>query len=361
MNNIKRLAELGQSVYVDEIRRSWMDDGTLQRFIDEDGIHGVTSNPAIFEKSITGTNDYDAAIAKHQERGDDAFTTYEALVIEDIQRAADLFLPLYNESKRKFGYISLEVSPELAHNAAGTIAEGKSLWERIDRPNVFIKVPATDAGIVAIEDLIAEGISVNVTLLFGQGRYKAAARAYIKGLRRRLEAGLPVSHVYSVASFFLSRIDVHVDALLGDNHPLRGKAAINYARLAWNHYNTIFFGQEFADLTNAGAMPQPLLWASTSSKDPAFSPVKYVEPLIGPGTVTTLPLETLAAYREHGEPKERIHEHPAEVEAVVAGLRAEGIDLEQVAKQLEDEGVEKFITPFRHLLSTLEQQLAEPR
>lgn len=361
MNNIKRLAELGQSVYVDEIRRSWLHDGTLQRFIDEDGIHGVTSNPAIFEKSITGTTDYHTAIAQHAKEGHDAFTTYEALVIEDIQGAADLFRQQYNESKRKFGYISLEVSPELAHDAAGTIAEGKSLWERLDRPNVFIKVPATDAGIEAIEDLIAAGVNVNVTLLFGQERYKAAARAYIKGLRRRLDAGLAVDHVYSVASFFLSRIDVHVDNILGNDHPLRGEAAINYARLAWNHYNTIFFGQEFADLTNAGAMPQPLLWASTSSKDPAFSPVKYVEPLIGPGTVTTLPLETLAAYREQGDPKERIHENAGRVEEVIAGLRAEGIDLEQVAKQLEHEGVEKFITPFRHLLHTLTEQLAAAR
>ena len=226
MNNIQRLAQLGQSVYVDEIRRSWLHDGTLQRFIDEDGIHGVTSNPAIFEKSITGTSDYDEAIAVHAQQGSDAFATYEALVIDDIQRAADLFRQQYDESKRKFGYISLEVSPELAHDSAGTIAEGKSLWERLDRPNVFIKVPATDAGIVAIEELTALGINVNVTLLFGQERYKAAARAYIKGLRRRLEADLPVDHVYSVASFFLSRIDVHVDNILAEDHPLRGEAAL---------------------------------------------------------------------------------------------------------------------------------------
>lgn len=361
MNTLQRLAALGQSVYVDEIRRSWMDDGTLQGFIDNDGIHGVTSNPAIFEKSIAHTDDYATAIAAHANNGDDAMTTYEALVIEDIQRAADLFRQQYDESKRRHGYISLEVSPELAHDAAGTVLEGKSLWERLDRPNVFIKVPATDAGIVAIEELTAAGINVNVTLLFGQARYKAAARAYIKGLRRRLEAGQAVDHVFSVASFFLSRIDVHVDNILAEDHPLRGEAAIAYAKLAWNHYNTIFFGQEFADLTNAGAMPQPLLWASTSSKDPSFSPVKYVEPLIGPGTVTTLPLDTLAAYREMGNPQERIHEGAAQVENVVQQLAKEGIDLEAVAKQLEDEGVEKFITPFRNLIQTLETALAKQR
>lgn len=370
MNRLKRLNDFGQSVYLDEIRRSWLHDGTLATLIERDGLRGVTSNPAIFQKAIADSRDYDDAIAEHARRGDDAMTTYEDLVVADIQAAADHFRPTYDASDGRFGYVSLEVSPELAHDTEGTVAEARHLWQRLGRPNVFIKVPGTEAGIPAIERLIAEGINVNVTLLFGLDRYRAVAEAYLAGLERRLATGAPVDRVASVASFFLSRIDVMIDPVLDaeanlggaradEARALRGKAAVASAKLAYVIYQEVFGdgAEPFARLAAASARPQRLLWASTSTKDPSYPDTKYVEPLIGPDTVNTMPMDTLDAYRDHGEPAARIHQGADDAREALRQLAAVGIDLDAVTAELETEGVTKFIKPFRSLLDTLDGAL----
>jgi len=369
MNPLKRLNDFGQSVYLDEIRRAWLHDGTLATLIERDGLRGVTSNPAIFQKAIADSHDYDRAIAEHAHRGDDATTTYEDLVVADIQAAADHFRPTYDASDGRYGYVSLEVSPELAHDTEGTVAEARHLWQRLARPNVFIKVPGTEAGLPAIERLIAEGVNVNVTLLFGLERYRAVADAYLAGLEARLAAGEPLTRVASVASFFLSRIDVMIDPVLdaeaslggarvGEARGLRGQAAVASAKLAYRIYQETFDGGErFARLAAAGARPQRLLWASTSTKDPSYPDTKYVEPLIGPDTINTMPLETIDAYRDHGEPAARIGDGVDEAKDVMRRLAGVGIDIDAVTARLEDEGVAKFIKPFRSLLGTLDEAL----
>jgi len=368
MNPLKRLQEHGQSVYLDEIRRSWLHDGTLQTLIDRDGLRGVTSNPAIFHKAIAKSDDYREAIAALAERGAGVDEAYEELVVEDIQRAADLFRPTYDGSGGRYGFVSLEVSPEVAHDEEATYREGSHLWRRLSRPNVFIKVPATVAGLGAIRRLIADGVNVNVTLLFGLERYERVIDAYLGGLEDRLGRGESVRGVNSVASFFLSRFDVMVDPLLDaigtdEARALRGRAAVAYAKVAYE-----VFGRRFADadprwarLAAEGARVQRLLWASTGTKDPSYPDTKYVEPLIGPETINTMPLETLDAYRDHGEPAARVTEGLDEAKRVIADLKELGIDLEAVADRLEAEGVEKFVTPFRSLLSALDEALRAAR
>ena len=373
MNPLKRLQDFGQSIYLDEIRRSWLSDGTLDSLIADDGLHGVTSNPAIFAKAITGSHDYDAAIATHSAAGDDVATTYESLVIEDIQKAADAFRQLFDGSGGRFGFVSLEVSPELAEDTAGTIAEGRHLWQRLARPNVFIKVPATEAGLEAITALTRDGINVNVTLLFGLERYRRVVDAYLTGLERRVADGNSVAGVISVASFFLSRIDTLLDPRLDEvaasspelsdkARALRGKVAIASAKVAYSIYQQEFgaagaWSVRFAPLAAQGAQPQRLLWASTGTKDASYSDVKYVEPLIGPDTINTLPLATLGAYRDHGRPAARVTADVDEAHAVIASLPDVGIDLAAATEELERDGVEKFITPFRGLLGALDEAL----
>ena len=370
MNPLTKLHEYGQSIYLDEIRRSWIHEGQLQRLIDNDGLRGVTSNPAIFQKAIVQSSDYDEAISSHAGAGSSALQTYEDLVVTDIQGAADLFRPMYDASDGEHGYVSLEVSPELAHDEEGTVAEGLHLWRLLDRPNVFIKVPATLAGVPAIRRLIAAGVNVNVTLIFGLDRYRQVIDAYLSGLEERRQSGQDVGRVASVASFFLSRIDVMVDPLLdrvADNGgpqasgaaQLRGTAAVASAQSAYQIYLSEFVhGHRFGALAAAGATPQRLLWASTSSKDPAYSDLKYVEPLIGQDTINTLPLDTLEAYRDHGEPAaDRVLEGAADAQALLTALSGVGVDLDAVVAKLEEEGVEKFIKPYRSLLATLEEAL----
>ena len=355
MNPLKQLPKHGQSVYMDEIRRKWLEDGTLAKLIEDDGIHGVTSNPAIFEKAIAQTSDYDEAIDKANERGDSVDKIYEDIVIEDIQDAADAFRDQYEASDGKFGYISLEVSPKLANNTQGTVEEARKLWQRLDRPNVFIKVPATKEGLSAIETLISEGISVNVTLIFGLERYRKVAEAYIAGLEKRHEAGKPINRVYSVASFFLSRIDVMVDEMLADkgNTELQGKVAVANAKVAYQIYKEVFSGERWNKLVSEGAMPQPLLWASTGTKNPDYPDTMYVEPLIGENTINTMPPKTMDAYRDHGEPAKRIEEGADEAQATLDKVAELGIDMDEVTQKLEDEGVDKFIKPFESLMNTL--------
>ncbi len=369
MNPLLRLAALGQSVYLDEIGRGMLRDGGLRQLIEEDGVQGVTSNPAIFEKAIAHTDHYDDAIAELALAGAPVEAAYEALALDDIGTAADLFAEVHAREGGSAGYVSLEVSPRLADDTEGTVAEAHRLWASLARPNVFIKVPGTRAGLEAIERLTADGVNLNVTLLFSLARYAEVADAYLRGLERRADAGRPLAGLASVASFFLSRIDVAIDARLdalaasdddviaAEARRLRGRAAVASAKLAWLRYQAAFGGERFAALAAAGAQPQWLLWASTGTKDPAYPATKYVEPLIGTPTVTTLPRETLDAYRAEGDPALRLEDGIDEARQDFAGLAGLGIDLDAVTDQLEREGVEKFVKPYDALLASLERAL----
>ena len=364
-NPLLGIKSLGQSVWLDYIDRSLLTNGGLTRLIDHDGLAGVTSNPAIFEQAIDGHADYDAAIADLARRGRTTEQIYEAIVLEDIARAADIFRPVYDRTSARDGYVSIEVSPRLAYDTESTLVAARYLWGRLQRPNVMIKVPATAQGLPVIRRLIAEGVNVNVTLLFGLGRYREVTETYLTGLEDRLVAGNPLENTASVASFFLSRIDVLVDKRLdvlsrdrGDEtlRSLRGRAAIAYARLAYQMLKTLTASDRWKRLEGRGARPQRLLWASTGTKDPAYSDVKYVEPLIGPETINTLPPQTLDAYREHGVPATRLEQDLDEAAETPVRLAKLGVDLEAVAQELETEGVKKFVQPFDKLFASLQQR-----
>lgn len=362
MNPLRKLQDFGHSVYLDEISRAMLQDGSLERLIREDGIHGVTSNPAIFEKAIANSDDYDADITSLAASGKTVAQIYEDLVISDIRNAADAFREQYDASGGRDGYVSLEVSPLLAADEEGTVQEGLHLWQRLDRPNVFIKVPGTDEGVPAIRRLTAAGINVNVTLLFGIERYRQIALAYIEGLEDRLAAGKPLAGVESVASFFLSRIDVLLDPqleALGSPaaRSLLGKVAIANAKAAWLACGELFGSERFARLAAEGARPQRLLWASTGTKNPQYPDTMYVEPLIGPDTINTMPPATMDAYRDHGEPADRLSQGTDEALEQLALLQELGIDLAEATAQLEREGVDKFVKPFESLLKTITDQL----
>ncbi|MFZ5449499.1 MAG: transaldolase [Thermodesulfobacteriota bacterium] len=369
-NPLVKLGAFGQSIWLDYIRRQMIDSGELKKFIDEDGLKGVTSNPAIFEKAIAGSDDYNQAIRTLALAGKSIQEIYQVLTVEDVGRAADLFRPLHDHLHGQDGFVSLEVNPHLAHDTQGTIAEARRLWQALNRPNVLIKVPATKAGLPAIRQLISEGVNVNVTLLFGLPRYKEVAEAYLSGLEARAATGATLNRVASVASFFLSRIDVLLDPQLeamaaagGANakgaKELQGQIAIASAKIAYTIYQEIFGSDRFKKLAAQGARPQRLLWASTSTKNPAYPDVKYVEPLIGPETVNTLPLETLEAYRDHGDPASRLTEGVDRAASYLQRLPELGLDLNQATQQLEDEGVEKFNKPFDSLMCTLEGKRRE--
>jgi transaldolase len=363
-NPLLKLHELGQSVWQDDIGRTMLDDGTLARSIEADGIAGVTSNPAIFAASINKEPQYQRAIAELLPKEASNIALYETLTIEDLRRAADLFRKLYDSTSGYDGYVSMEVSPHLAYDTAGTNAEAKRLWARLERPNAMIKIPGTEAGLPAIRDTIAAGINVNVTLLFSPERYRAVANAYFDGLEARLAAGKPIDKLDSVASFFLSRIDTLVDKQLddlaakgkSDAKNLRGKSAIASACRAYEIYEQLSASPRWKALAGRGARPQRLLWASTSAKDPTYSPVKYVEELIAPATVNTMPRETIAAYRTMGKPELRMQGEIAGAAAVFAGLQSLGINMTGVAEQLEREGVKKFIEPFDKLQASIEER-----
>ena len=367
-NHLKELGTLGQSIWLDYIRRDLIAGGELRRLIEEDGLRGMTSNPSIFEKAIADSHVYDEDIRTMALAGKDYKAIYEALSQRDVQGAADEFRPVYDETDGKDGFVSLEVNPHLAHDIHGTLAEARRLWAALNRPNVFIKVPATTEGLQAIQQLISEGINVNVTLLFGLPRYRQAAEAYITGIEARLFQGKPVHHVASVASFFVSRIDTLVDPLLekiiaqgGDQAQLakqvHGQVAIASAKVAYQAYEEIFGSDRFKKLTAHDARVQRLLWASTGTKNPDYSDVKYVEALIGAHTVDTAPVETLDAYRDHGEPEARLEQDTDEAYRVLQQLPALGINIDKVTQQLEDEGVEKFNQPFDELMETLAKRV----
>jgi transaldolase len=374
-NPLKRIQEFGQSVWLDFIRRRMLVRGELKQLIEEDGLRGITSNPAIFEKSISGSNDYLSDVRALVEEGRGAVEIYETLAIGDLQQAADAFRPVFDASDGRYGFVSLEVSPLVAMDTSGTVKEALRLWRALDRPNVYIKVPATREGLPAIQQLISEGINVNVTLLFGLERYRAVTDVYMTGLEQRVAAGRPIDRIASVASFFLSRIDLLVDPLLEekmkDGGPqadiadsLRGEVAIASAKIAYQIYKEVFSSERFQKLAAKGARTQSVLWASTSTKNPSYSDVKYVEALIGPDTINTLPMETLNAYRDHGDPAFRLEMDIDKARKILETLPEVGINMEEVTQQLEDEGVDKFVKPFESLIAALEEKgkeaLSEP-
>jgi transaldolase/transaldolase/glucose-6-phosphate isomerase len=358
-NRVKQIHEFGQSIWLDFIERRLIQSGGLQKLIDEDGIRGVTSNPAIFEKAISGSSDYDEQIAELSRESKSNDEIFYAVAIDDIKAAADLFKQVYEEEvEGADGFVSLEVSPLLARDTEGTIAQAIDLWQKVDRKNVMIKIPGTAEGLPAIRKAISEGININVTLLFGLPRYEEVAEAYISGLEDRLNAGKPIDKIASVASFFLSRIDIIVDPLLLQKgfNDLKGEIAIASAKKAYQMYKKIFCGERFKKLQEKGARPQRLLWASTSSKDPSSSDVKYVEALIGPDTVDTIPMETLEAFRDHGNPENRLEQDLNKAHVAMQTLKEIGINIDQITQTLEDEGIEKFNKPYEKLLKAIEDQ-----
>ena len=370
-NPLKELAAVGQSIWLDYIRRNLIVSGELKRLIEEDGLRGMTSNPSIFEKAIVESHDYDEDIRAMTFEGKGVTEIYETLSLGDVQSAADNFQPVYDKTDGKDGYVSLEVNPHLAHDTAGTIEEARRLWTALSRPNVFIKVPATADGLPAIQQLISEGISVNVTLLFGLPRYRQVADAFIAGIEARAAQGKPVKHVASVASFFVSRIDAMVDPLLEKRiaqggresdiaKQVHGQVAVASAKMAYQIYKDIFGSARFRKLADKGARTQRLLWASTGTKNPDYSDVKYVDSLIGPDTVNTVPVETLDAYRDHGDPKARLEQDVERAGWVLERLSELGINIDKLTQQLEDEGVEKFNKPFDKLIETLAQHHIGP-
>jgi len=361
---LHKLAELGQSIWLDYIRRDLIVSGELRRLIENDWLRGMTSNPSIFEKAIAESHDYDDDIRAMAHDGKNAAEIYDALSLRDVQSAADEFRPVYDKTDGKDGYVSLEVNPHLAHDTTGTIEEARRLWAALGRPNVFIKVPATMEGLPAIQQLISEGINVNVTLLFGLPRYREVTEAYIAGLEARAAQGKPIKHIASVASFFLSRIDTLVDPLVEkyiepDNEKTEiakkvcGQVAISSAKAAYQIYKEIFSSDRFKKLTDKGARAQRLLWASTGTKNPDYSDVKYIEPLLGPDTVNTVPLKTIDAYRDHGDPKSSLDQNVKQADWIIAHLPELAISIDNITRQLEDEGVKKFNEPFDKLMETL--------
>lgn len=368
-NPVRELAGLGQSVWLDFIERDFVRTGKLAELVREDGVSGVTSNPAIFQKAFAENAGYRGEIDRMAGGGKAVQDIYEALAIEDIRAAADVLREKFEQTQGTDGFVSLEVSPHFARDAKATFEEGKRLWGLVDRPNLMIKVPGTEQGLEAIQRLIEEGIHVNVTLLFGVARYAEVVSAYIDGIRARVERGLPVDRIFSVASFFVSRIDSLMDAKLDalgtpEAKAVRGHYGIASARAALLHYQSRFEDSKWKALASRGARPQKLLWASTGVKDSAYPDTLYVDALIYPNTVTTLPPETLAAYRDHGVPVRKeldSIEFGRELEKLSKTLEAVRLDWRSVSDQLEEDGIAKFVKPFESLYASLQGQIDKAR
>lgn len=371
MNPLLQLAEYGQSYWLDNLTRNKITSGELKRRVTGEGLRGVTSNPAIFHKAIAGSSDYDEQMARLAAEGRSAAEIYEALVIRDIQGACDILRPVYDESGGLDGYVSLEVSPHLAFDADDSVEEARRLHGLVSRPNLFIKIPGTPAGLPAIEELLFEGVNVNITLLFAIDAYEAVAWACIRALERRAEAGRPLDTVASVASFFLSRIDTLTDEQLQERmaagetpsigprpEELLGKVAIANAKLAYQRFKEILGSGRWRALAEKGARPQRIVWASTSTKNPRYSDVMYVEPLIGPHTVNTMPDETIQAFADHGRVAATVERDVDEARRVMDHLRQVGVDFGRVTDQLLQEGVQKFIEPYDKLLKTIAERSA---
>ena len=369
MNPLVELQKHGQSFWYDNIRRSLLEDGTISQMIEEDGLRGMTSNPSIFEKAIAGSDDYRDILSAGDARQLDASALYERIAVRDIRDAADVLRPVYGRSKGRDGYVSLEVSPKLAQDTQRTLEEARRLWKTVERPNLMIKVPATPEGVPAVQQLIAEGINVNVTLLFSQDAYERVAESYMAGLEKLASDGGDLSRVASVASFFVSRIDSAVDALLSVRMKasgsaqekallasLMGKAAIANARQTYQRYLRLFNGPRWQALADRGARTQRVLWASTGAKNPAYRDVVYVEELIGPDTVNTLPPATLHAFRDHGRVRASLTENVDEANATMETLARLGISMPEVTARLLDDGVKLFADAFEGLLRAVDKR-----
>jgi transaldolase len=359
------LKRLGQAVWLDSIRRGQIVSGELKKLIEEGGLTGETANPTIFEKAIGESADYDEAI--HRMRDKTPLEIYEALAVEDVRMAADVFRPVYEQTRGADGFVSLEVSPKLAYDTQGSIAEAQRFFKALDRPNVMIKIPGTKEGVPAIEECLCRGVNINITLLFSIHAYEQVAWAYIRALERRAAEGKPIDRIASVASFFVSRIDTLADKLIDDElrgtaeparrgqlTALRGQVAIANAKLAYQSFLKISGDPRYLALKQKGARPQRPLWASTSTKDPRYSDVLYVEALIGPDTVDTLPLETIDDYRDHGRPRLTIQEGLDRAKETLQSLPEVGLSLDAITQQVLEEGVEKFDVSLEKLLRGIE-------
>ena len=373
-NPLKELLAYGQSVWLDYIRRDLLTSGELQRLVKEDGLRGMTSNPTIFEKAISGSKDYAQQLQELAKRKDlDAKGVFENIAIKDIQDATDVLRPVYDESKKHDGYVSLEVSPTLAHKTKDTLDEARRLWKTVNKPNTMIKVPGTEEGIPAFRQLISEGININVTLLFAQDVYEKVAWAYIEALEARVKSGGDISSIASVASFFVSRIDTLIDGMIADLlkdsklasdrqallRSLQGKVAIANAKLAYQSYKEIFSGPRWEALAARGAQTQRVLWASTSTKNPAYRDVLYAEELIGADTVDTMPPATIDAFRDHGKVRASLDENVDDARRVMNDLERAGISMKMVTDQLTDEGVKLFDDAFAKLLAAVEKSVKQ--
>ena len=372
INPLGELTKSGQSIWYDGIERQLITSGELKRLIDEYEIRGITSNPTIFERAIDSSNDYSDQLREQAERRKSASEIFEALAVRDIQMAADLLAPVFEKTDGTDGFVSLECSPLLAHDTAATIEEVRHLWRVLDRKNVMIKIPATTEGFPAVEQCIYEGININITLIFSLESYKRTVEAYLRGLERRVAEGQQIDRIASVASFFVSRIDTAVDkrlqeiiALEGSEkekerlESLLGRVAIANAKMAYQIFKDVFHGERFAAFRTQGARVQRPLWASTSAKNPAYSDVYYIEALIGPETVNTVPRATLKAFRDHGRVRVSLEENVAEEIAVLAELEEAGITLDDITQQVLDEGLSSFARSFEKLMKAIQSRRDE--
>src|ERR1700686_405346 len=359
MNSLKQLQDGGQSIWLDYIRRDPITSGEFQRLVEEDGVHGVTSNPTIFDKAIAAGTDYDDALLLllAADPGTDALTLFEKLEIEDLQMAADILRSVYDQTEGADGFVSIEVSPRLAYDTAASIAEAQRLWKAVNRPNLMVKIPSTVPGIQAVEVLITEGININITLMFSLAHYEAVAQAYLRGLKRNANP----HQVSSVASFFVSRVDTEVDRVLegigtSEALSLRGKIAIANAKVVYRRFREIFLGTSFEEFRSRGARLQRPLWASTGTKNPAFSDVLYVEELIGPHTINTIPPATLSAFRDHGRVRPTLETGEQDAEQVLARLAKLDIDLGAITERLLADGIIAFANSLDELLASLKEK-----
>lgn len=363
MNPLIELHGYGQSFWYDNIRRTLLLDGTIKSMIEDDGLRGMTSNPSIFAKALRAGEDYDEQIRRLAADGLEIEAIYEQLAIADIVLACDLFANVYRDSEGRDGYVSLEVSPHLANDEENTVAEARRLFESVNRPNIMIKVPATDAGVRAVERLIAQGVNINITLMFSMRHYEAVANAYLAGLASCAEAGGDLARVASVASFFVSRVDTMVDEMLGQiggprASALQGRTAIANSKVVYQRFKTLFGSDTFDKLEEHGARVQRLLWASTSTKNPSYPDTLYVDQLIGSDTVNTMPPKTIDAFRDHGQPKPTLERELAEARQVLDDVGGLGIDLDKVTEQLQRDGIRAFSDSYDQLLQTLESKLS---
>ncbi|MSR05847.1 MAG: transaldolase [Gemmatimonadetes bacterium] len=363
-NPLVRLTLLGQSPWLDYITRDLLVSGDLERMIEQDGLRGMTTNPTIFEKAVAESDLYDADIRRLTDEGQSPPQVFEALAVADVQKACDIFRGVYDRTHVQDGYVSIEVSPTLAYDAEGTVREARRLWGAVARPNSMIKIPGTAEGLSAIEKCLALGININVTLLFAVSRYERVIAAYFAGQQQRLVRNMPLDRLASVASFFVSRVDGKIDPMLDkigtpEAKALKGTIALANAQVAYERFEHAFRGSDWRVLARKGARPQRPLWASTSTKNPAYQDTIYVEGLIAPHTVNTLPPETMNAYRDHGSPAVRIPEQIPEARARLEQLAVVGVDLAAVTEALEKEGVEKFAQSYAQLLTVVEKKAAQ--